>query len=153
MSKVGKCPIWGTKANIESRTEDGRIVVTYSPRAGGGYSISGDAKKTLRGLDEISKVRLTSWLVEQRIRCVKSPDILSKTMDEIKRRPEVRGQDRRANLLRYLYHFFYEKEVEFQGLDKTSFELLAWTSSLTISEVIKIAESCREREWIEYKKD
>jgi len=155
MSKVGKCPIWDTKANIESRAEDGRIVVTDSPRAGGGYSISGDAKKRLRELDEVSKVRLTSWLVKQQIQRIKCPDILPDIVDQVqdgnKDRNKMMDQDRQDNLLRYLGKFD-AKEVRFKKSDNTSSELLAWTASREIYEVINIAKDCHKLGQIKYYK-
>lgn len=150
------CPIWGTPATIMGNgIRDGTTV--DSPRAAGEYFISRTAIYDLRNLEEAQKVLLTSWLVEQRRLGISRPEIFSTTIDESKVRRQLQVHERADNLLRYL-----ASKSELLGSVVTfgsptsatapiaANELMAWTASRRISEVITLAEYAKEEGWIEH---
>ncbi len=150
------CPIWQTPAKALPTTRDGQDV--DSPRAGGQYSVSGTALAMLKSWDEPKKVQLTSWLVEQRRLGVSCPEISSTTLDDVTKRRPLSVHDRADTLLRYLgvNSDLLGAVVKFYALDntkapETANELLAWTASRQISEVVTLAEYCSEEGWIEHR--
>lgn len=156
MDEVVACPIWGTPSETIPTTRDGSHV--NSPRTGGEYFVSRTAISMLSNKDEAFKVILTSWLVKERRLGVSCPEIMSTTLDEVQngRLPPV--HDRADGLLRYLLiqSDLLGSVVKFYALDNSenpvpSYELLAWTASRQISEVITLAEYCAQEGWIEHR--
>jgi hypothetical protein len=155
-SEKKPCPIWGTPAQSLPPTRDGHDI--ESPRAGGRYFISGTAAAMLKSWGEPKRILLTSWLVEQRRLGVPCPEISSVTLDEAKQRRPLSVHDRADNLLRHLHtkSDLLGTVVKFYALDNTKtqeaeYELLAWTGSRQISEVITLAEYCNQEGWIEHR--
>jgi hypothetical protein len=54
MAKIASCPIWGTRAEVQSGPDS---VIVSSPRAGGKYQLTGSAERTVR---ELAVLRLRS---------------------------------------------------------------------------------------------
>lgn len=151
-----ECPIWQTPAKSLPTTRDGQDV--DSARAGGRYFVSGTASAMLKSWDEQKKVLLTSWLVEQRRLGVSCPEISSDTLDEAAKRRPPSVHDRADNVLRYLRakSDLLGAVVKFYAMDNTKAaetenELLAWTASRKIMEVITLAEYCQEEGWIQHR--
>lgn len=150
------CPIWGTPATITPTSRDGQNV--NSPRAGGSYFITRSAEVNLKREDDTIRVRLTSWLVEQRRLGVHRPEITITSLDDVTKARAPSVHERADNLLRYLaaetdllgevISFYQVSNIARAG--ETRNELLAWTASRQISEVCTLAEYCREEGWIEY---
>lgn len=150
------CAIWGTPAEKRPTECDGQHIA--SPRAGGEYFISGTARAMADRLSEPEKVRLTTWLIEQRRMGFDCAAISSATISEAKQQRSPGVHDRADSLLRYLD----EKSdligtiVKFYQEDNTknpepAYELLAWTSSTKLSEVITLCEYCASEKWIEHR--
>ena len=151
-----QCPIWGTPAILFPTTRDGEDV--ESPRAGGHYFVSGTACKLLNKWNVPNKIKLTSWLVEQRRLGVSCPEISSFTLEETTQRRQVSVHDRADALLNYLSanSELLGTIVKFPTLDylpsdETSNEVLAWTASQQISEVITLVEYCAMVGWIDHR--
>lgn len=68
-----KCAIWGTSA--ETLEKVGDYEVFDSPRAGGKYWISGSAHQIVGSASEEFKIKLTTWLCQQRWAGVIMPKI------------------------------------------------------------------------------
>ena len=96
----GKCPIWGTKAEIQPTTRDGQDV--NSPRAGGRFFISGTAAAILGHRDDNLRKRLTTWLVDQRQLGVECPEVSSNTIKEIERSRPLSVLERMDRVLKFL---------------------------------------------------
>jgi hypothetical protein len=77
------CPIWGTPAT-ESRESDGDKAYVFSHRAGGLYTITGSAARTVKNLSTEDKFRLTTRLCDQRKAGVTDPVITSDVIDQTK---------------------------------------------------------------------
>lgn len=150
------CPIWGTPAVFLPKTREGEEV--ESSRAGGKYFVVGTACAMLKSWDESRKIKLTSWLVEQRRLGVSRPEITSATLEDVIKRRQLPVHDRADSLLRYLNtkSELLGTVVKFYALDNTKAvdsanELLAFTASREISEVITLAEYCDKEGWIEHR--
>lgn len=103
MSDNEECPIWGTPATIEPKT--GYYEIIDSPRAGGRYSVSGSALGEPRWatMNNSTKARLTTWLIDQRERDpMQPPKITSYTIDEIERSQPLHVYERADRLIKYL---------------------------------------------------
>ena len=95
------CPIWGTPSAISSVF--GRFELSVnSPRTGGTYIVDDIAKNDLSTLNERDKVKLTSWIDEQRRFGKLFPKITSVSIYEAQQRKELRIAERVDGILRYL---------------------------------------------------
>ena len=152
------CPIWNTTAT-DLMPDIG--VEINSSRAGGQYTLDGNAIKKINGLDESKKILLTSWLVEQRRLGVPSPEVSPATIDTAVMRHPPSAQGRADNLLRYIddksdalgafiefSHFGNTSEKGKGKVSASGEQLLAWTASREISEVLRLVYFCKEAGWI-----
>ena len=96
------CPIWSTPSAIG--TVVGRLDLTSvnSPRAGGNYAVEDTAKNKLSTLNQRDKVKLTSWLDEQRRFGILTPIITRDSIIEVQNKKELRIAERVDGILRYL---------------------------------------------------
>ncbi len=111
MAGNSRCAIWQTPATTLPTDRDGWVF--DSPRAGGRYFISGSAAAMIWGLDDPDdrlKVRITTWLVEQRVHGENCPEITTGTIDEAKGWRDSSVFDRADGILRYL-----SKRADFLG--------------------------------------
>jgi hypothetical protein len=134
------CPIWKSAAE---RLEGGRRhgVVVLSERAGGTYFISGTAEFEVRGLSDIEKAKLTTWIVDQN-RLGAIPEITSYTINTVKALRRLSPMERSDRLLAWLAESSTDLgkalNVELGGatdLGGGSAALLAWSESLKSEEV------------------
>ena len=100
-SMDGQCPIWSTPSTISGVV--GRFdLLVDSPRVGGQYYVDQIVIDELRTLSDRDKVKLTSWLVEQRSFGKSIPQITSVSIFEAQQRKERRINRRVDEILRYL---------------------------------------------------
>ncbi len=111
----------------------------------------------LQSWSDQEKVQLTSWLVEQRRLGVSCPDISSTVLREVRQRRPPSVLERADNLLRCLEARspLIGTPVNIYLLDNSKVQeladqLLAWTGSQNISEVITLAEYCASEHWIRH---
>lgn len=156
MMRDDKCAIWQTPAKI-SDPDASDATTTDSPRAGGQYQISGTATVVLQRWSDQEKVLLTSWLVEQRRLGVSCPEISSTVLRDVRQRRPPSVLERADNLLRCLEARspLIGTPVNIYLLDNSRVQeladqLLAWTGSQDISEVITLAEYCAAEHWIRH---
>ena len=72
-----------------------------SARAGGCYTITNNAKEILNTLDDSSKARLTTQLVNQREQGLEIPEVTSKLIEDAKYSPSLLVHVRADRLLKY----------------------------------------------------
>jgi nucleoside 2-deoxyribosyltransferase len=149
------CSIWQTPARKTTTLGDPTI---DSARTGGPYTVTATAAKILESWQVHDKVKLTSWLIEQRRLGIKKPEITSDILTEIQEKLPSSIQYRTDALLRYISSKSdllgtvisfrtFENQKNLQNVN----ELLAWTGSRQLSEVITIAEYCNQEGWIEHR--
>ena len=96
------CPIWGTPSAFSNFIGDFIGTTIESSRTGGKYIVSDSDKKLLTNLDERDKVKVTSWLEEQRRFGNSIPIITRVSIFEAQQRKELRIAERVDGILRYL---------------------------------------------------
>lgn len=94
------CPIWGTTTTVYPTRRDGWEV--ESPRTGGRYFVSSTAAAVLKNWDEHKKLKLTSWLIEQRDLGVECPEITSRSLEEVEFRRPLTLRTRADRLLNFM---------------------------------------------------
>ncbi len=94
------CVIWNTRTHDSGRSISGDKFQYDSPRAGGGYEITGTAKELLGSLNNTQKARLTSWLVEQHDAGNEWPLLTSTEVDRVKNTAPLGLGERRDRLLK-----------------------------------------------------
>lgn len=143
-----KCPIWGTQAETQKTSRDG--INVDSARAGGRYFISGTAEARLVRADEFVKARLTTWLVEQHRLGVECPEVTGNILDEAERRRGLTAHERADRVLREIQTRLKAigdtVKVPAKEPDET---LLAWSESVTMSEVTYLLDHLMEVERIQ----
>ena len=161
MNENTTCAIWDTPATETPVDRDGRAI--DSPRAGGKYFVSGTVDAALKERDKHLKVRLTTWLVEQRELGNSSPEITSLTIDDAKQWKDSPVFDRADSILKYLasrsetlgtqidYRVsiggFFVAPLDILG--KTYFELLAHSGCISSEEFLFLLDYLVRRGLIE----
>ena len=149
-----KCPIWGTKADVECQSGDFYVEIN-SPRAGGKYKIKfyesplnileGFKKK----LADNQRVKVTDWLIEKREKEEDIPEIPLEISEILKDRTEKRIQERIDNLMLFLAkRYEIGHPVETQKGDAIMM-LAAHSSSLTPTEVFGFLRHCVSKGYLE----
>ena len=96
-----RCAIWGTPAEVwQVRDHDAYGV--RSPRAGGDYEITGTAAEFVRNLDEQSKARLTTAIINSRSDGSDTPRVDSNLLEASKIAPTLTYTERALRLLGYI---------------------------------------------------
>ena len=147
--KYSLCPIWNISVPEESAGDrDGKLM--NSPRAGGRYFIARTAIACLTQLDERSKARLISWLVDQRRLGVECPEIDSNTITIAKQRQNLSVQERADRLLQYIEGQTVEigTYFSFTPEEMLTKEIAAWSESLSQEEVRYLLNYLDKQGWI-----
>ena len=155
------CPIWGTLSAISVVPGSLLDSAVDSPRAGGKYIVNDNDKYELSTLNDREKVKLTSWLVEQRNFGYFFPKITSGSILEAQQRKELRIAERVDRILRYLESKTSSLGTEVhlrllppdigQKLDDDHlifFELLRYSESVNSDELISLLNHLEERGYI-----
>ena len=158
----GKCPIWGTPSAI-SGVDDSSDLLVDSPRVGGQYFVDEFAINELRTLSDRDRVKLTSWLVEQRSFVDSFPKITSVSIDEAQQRKELRIAERVDGILRYLESkspllgigvqiclFRSHSDTELTKNHLIFFDLLRHSESVDFHELMSLLNYLKERGYIEH---
>ncbi|PCJ68313.1 MAG: hypothetical protein COA62_14130 [Rhodobiaceae bacterium] len=96
--RQGRCPIWSTAAQVSDPDgSDGTRV--SSDRAGGRYFLTGTTAELLKGVDRLSKAKLTTWLILQRRQGVEEPIVDSDVLESLSERSQLSVVERRDRLL------------------------------------------------------
>jgi hypothetical protein len=94
------CLVWGTPATFATTTRDAYRV--NSSRAGGCFEISRSACATLENGSQNQRLRLTSWLIEQRLGGCECPVVTTKILTLVESRKPLSVHERADRLLRWL---------------------------------------------------
>ena len=150
MNHNSQCPIWNTPATQQpSFDREGYDV--DSARAGGRYFISGRAGTLLDHADSRVRVRLTSWLVDQRRWGVDCPEIYEPTLTMAEQREDSPVHLRGDRLLQFIGYqtATIGGGVTFQRDNATTLMALAWSESTEDQEMKFLLRYLEERGWIE----
>ena len=144
-----RCAVWSTVATDES--EPGRDGISLnSSRAGGRYFISRTAAAMLVSRDERVKARLTSWLVDQRRLGSRCPEVMSNSIEDAARYPDLTVVERVDRLLRYIAEQTPRIGATFSLTDqKVTCAAMAWSESTNMEEVRFLLSYIEKRGWLE----
>ena len=102
-NQIGKeCLIWDGYPADSFTNGKGGYFVEHSHRAGGNYSLSWEAKCTIEELDNYSKAKITTWLVDQRRLGNFWPTVTTAIVEEAKTARALTADERAERLLRFL---------------------------------------------------
>ena len=163
MNENSTCVIWGTPASEAHTNRDGRSI--ESARAGGKYFISGSAETVLSHSEGHVKVRLTTWLVEQRQLGTPCPEINSWTIRDVERVKDTNVSHRCDSILKYLeiksqmlgvgvgirVSLDMYQNVQLDELEIAYFELLAHSACINNDELAFLLKSLQNHNLINYR--
>ena len=183
MSNYGPDPIWGTPAHLDPlvQTEDGLLCqYVNSPRCGGPYMIvESSGGWEVRDFIERSsnpantKVKLTSWLFEQRRLGNECPEITRDVIEFVRQREDMPIRDRADRILVHIdsktdqlgqyieYGYDSSKEANNQTIEhlcldpvtpdqeRNYYELLAYSECTSQEEIEFLIEYLKKRQLIE----
>ena len=172
-----KCWIWGTFARIIGTPDS--LTEIDSPRTGGKYRISIDAYNAVREQENKFKIRLTNWLVNERLSGSNSPEITESIIRNIENTGDIGIVEQADRVLQYLSEKserlgdvikFYirqldpredslfsntppeedQKTEEDQRMfERTFFDLLAYSGTEQYSDLLFLLKHLENRKYIE----
>lgn len=153
MSDKKECLIWRTPAD-HSPSNDPFKPLFISPRTGGDYIASVRLQFELETLDERGKARLTSWLVEQRLLGLETPEVTSDNVGEAKQRQPLSVPGRADRLLQYVRNKSQNigSPVDYKNnvySDPACMTMLAWSESTAIEELHFLLRYLEQRGWLD----
>ena len=121
-----------------------------SPRAGGKYYF--ESLPDMKSFNEDVKVRLTSWLIEQRQLGVEYPAITTKVIEDAEQRKALSVSERADRLLKYIREnttsigqpFFFDSSIN----SRTCMNMLAWSESANQKDLQFLINEFLERGWL-----
>ena len=151
MNGEARCPIWGTDmTSCQSEAPTRTRLSVDSPRAGGKYFITDQARRALRTKDDTRRARLTSWLVEQRWLGMDSPEVDAATVDQVEHRPRLSVHERADRLLRRISSQLPSVAGIFVHYDEEDLPWqLAWSESIERDEVDYLLDYLRSSGWVD----
>ena len=151
MTRQPSCPIWGTPLTASHSSAPTRLGLSVdSPRAGGRYFISDEARWALQAKGDHYKARLTSWLVDQRRLGVDSPDVTTATVHQIEHQPPLSIRERADRLLRRISSRLPNIAGTFVHYDEDELPWqLAWSESIERDEVDYLLDYLRNSGWVD----
>ena len=150
VNEISECPIWNTPASGHDLFKKyGKKI--DSPRVGGWYFITGQAVTLLPQIDDRVKVRLTTWLVDQRRLGNECPEILQETITEAEQQKDLSVHDRAERLLQYIGDQTVQigDVFAFRSQDVSNTAIAAWSESVGFHEVAYLLNYLDEQSWIE----
>lgn len=155
MTKIIKCPIWGTRAELLHDEFSRDMEHIRSPRAGGDYVITREAKEDNPNLDPSDRIKLTTWIVDQHNLGDSAPRIASNVLEEVKLLPELDVTERQDRLLLYLkakttrLGLSISMGVAYADWTRPADEMAAWSASNDVREVEYLIEQLEKQEFID----
>lgn len=153
--ELNLCPVWGTLAHVTILSNDSWAV--NSPRAGGKYTIPGTRVVVVGNLNENLKVRITSWMISQRLLGNEVPDYTENL--DIESLPDLSPREQADKLLQYINSKVSKISDDFEApliVPNTNqqewwiryAEMLAWSSSTELKELHYLLNYLEERGYI-----
>lgn len=146
----GGCPIWGTKAEVNTPMGDDSTV--DSRRAGGRYWIDGTAKWVIANCDHRCKARLTTSLVDQRNGGNETPRVYDQHVEWAKNGENLPVWTRADRLLGFIAgridHVGRAYMLPSESTEDDQLEALAHSESIEASELDYLESYLASRGWL-----
>ncbi len=142
---IQTCQIWGAsyRATGTHDYDANTVVVEHSGRTDGGYTFNRGITPWLRQLDEREKVRLTTWLIDQRSQGDLRPNITRGIVDRVKSSPPLPAHIRARRLLRFLVAQMQSLSGDVK-LDENTHSAYAHSASVDYTDVLYLLDHLRE---------
>ena len=152
MNEKSRCLIWDTPA-IDKSKGGHDVGLVDSPRAGGRYFIIRSAIRCLPRANARVKVRLTTWLVDQRRLGNECPEIDSNTITMAEEKRDLSVHNRADRLLQYIGDQTVEigTPFVFTSEEMITTAIAAWSESVSENEVLYLLAYLDKQSWIEKK--
>ena len=148
---IDTCPIWGHRYKAEGwrYPRDGMYLVEDSPRAGGAYELTDEAKDHLDELGDAEKARLTTWLIDQRMQGINRPRVTAEVVEYTRNKKPLPVHERAERLLRYMVGQVEALDDYIDIGANGGFAACAWSESTSFREVRYLFAYLINRGWIE----
>ena len=151
---LDKCFIWNTHdAKLFKVVEPEPTLLLLeefyadSERTGGLYRTFTDLKPSLSAMTEQQKVRLTTWLIDQRSQGDEVPMVTEKVLKYTENRRALQPHERAERLLRYLASQIDTIEAG-TSVTENTFAAYAWSESTKWEEVVYLLNYLRDNGWL-----
>ena len=143
------CRIWGEDHEASGRTHpDPSYAIVNSPRTGGKYKITGDARPYIPGLSDKEKAKLTTWLIDQRMQGIEIPEVTAAVVQRVKTMHSLPVYERADRLLRFIAS--EAKTVAATvAIQEESSSAYAWSESIDWDEVVYFLDYIYQMGWIQ----
>ena len=144
---MDKCPIWPNSRATVHPQGIGLTWIVESARTGGKYEIDLPASYLVGNLDSRERVRLTTWLIDQRELGSQCPKITPEIVEYAKMKRPLRPHERAARLLR----FVIERAETIATPVFTRFEdegAYAWSESENLNELEFLFEHLNDEKFL-----
>ena len=147
---ISVCPIWGEgfPTTVRRHPSQGITEVPDSPRAGGAYRLLDDADQEVGNLPDEQKAALTTWLIDQRHQGVDWPEVTEGILEFIKTKHPLPVHERADRLLRFIAGRSKPIGTRVQSDWRNHFRSLAWSESVSNSEVRYLMNYLTEKKWL-----
>ena len=148
---ISVCPIWGEGYPAEGICfrSDNLLRVDDSPRTAGGYGIGASTVTALvENMTDAEKAKLTTWLVDQRLQGNTQPRITEDAINRAKRQNPLPVHERADRLLRFIAGQSKPVGTGVESNGSNHFKSLAWSESVSNSEVRYLMNYLKERNWL-----
>ena len=141
------CAIWpGFMATEMPVTGDACVRRLTSERVDGSYAITEDAEKVSSGINDGTRARLTTWLVDQRLQGSLWPLVTTDVIRHVSVRRPLLVDERAERLLRYLGT---QSDTLGERLILRRTPIMAWTESTNLNELFHLENYLSENGLIE----
>ncbi len=150
MSATESCRIWGSSypATVYIN-QDPSYAIVDSTRTGGRYKFAGDAKLYINELDDRAKARLTTWLVDQRMRGDELPEVTGAVINHAKTKPSLEVYERADRLLRFVAEFLDTLGDYVTVSPEDCHAACAWSESIEWKEVYYLLSYLKTKGWLD----
>lgn len=145
-----ECQIWpGFRAAGSSDPLRGLTYIKYSPRTGGRYKITDEARWRLEGnyIDNRERALLTTIVLDQLEQGVKWPLVDTQLIEQARKKTAIQVDQRADRLLRFI-----ERQATtistVVNVQEASYGAYAWSESVDWDDVVYLLDYLREMGWI-----
>ena len=149
MHPIDKCPIWPDfTAKMLLMDDQGLVRLVESVRAGGKYEIDVLAEDLAAELDDQTRARLTTWLLDQHSMGVCSPRVTPRIIEYAKTRRPLQPWERAERLLRFIAQRM-DSIGDNARVDGNDPKPYAWSESSEKNDVFYLFGYLQEMGWVD----
>lgn len=150
-TQTDTCRIWGNKYRATGYIleDPSKVVIEHSARAGGGYVFPGPMKLLVEQLDRQERARLTTWLIDQRMKGVARPQITEGAVIYAKSKRPLPVYERAERLLRFIADSLDTVGDYVTASPESCDAACAWSESIEWQEVHFLLDYLKDKGWVQ----